>query len=79
MSTKRGYLTVGIGAALVYAGVFRMLANLGTVQPVLLWAVVALAGIFVAIRGGVRVLKTDETTRADPNKALRKTDSRFGR
>jgi len=79
MSTKRGYLTVCIGAALVYAGLFQMLANLGTVQPVILWATVALAGVFVVIRGGVTVLKGDGQSRADPNKALHKTDSRFGR
>ena len=80
MGSTVGYLWAAVGVALVFGGTVQTFASMGDLTAVLSWAMVALFGTFVAVAGAKRVLSTpDEGTKSNPEKAVTKTDSRFGR
>ena len=80
MGSTVGYLWGTLGIALVFGGTVQAFANMGELMPVLSWGLVALLGTFVAVVGAKRVLSEPENEAAsNPEQALGKTDSRFGR
>ncbi|MFW6017689.1 MAG: hypothetical protein ACOCPX_02585 [Halapricum sp.] len=80
MSSKLGYVEIIIGTAIAFGGTVQTLVSLENTQQVLLWGVVVLVGLFVLAYGVITVLRSDNSGKAaDPNKAVSKTDSRFGR
>lgn len=75
-----GYLWSTAGVVLVFGGTLQAFAGMGELMVVLSWAMVALLGVFVAVTGAERVLSDSDTgQRSNPEKALGKVDSRFGR
>jgi hypothetical protein len=80
MGSRVGYLWAVVGVGLVFVGTVQAFTNMGALTAVLSWAVVALFGTFVAVAGAKRVMaESDESASSNPEKALGKTDSRFGR
>lgn len=80
MASTAGYLWVAVGVGLVFGGTVQAFASMGELSAVLSWGMVALVGTFVAVAGAKQVLSDpDEGTSANPEKAVTKTDSRFGR
>ncbi|MFC6938618.1 hypothetical protein ACFQE8_01420 [Salinirubellus sp. GCM10025818] len=80
MGSWIGYLWSAAGVSLVFGGTLQAFASMGALMAVLSWAMVALLGTFVAVTGARRVMAaSDADGRADPEKALGKVDSRFGR
>jgi hypothetical protein len=77
---KLAYLVVAVGAVLAFGSVVRTFTVLGSMERVLLWGVAAVVGILLVAFGIGRVATgaADEGA-ADPEEALDKTDSRFGR
>lgn len=77
---KLGYVIISLGTAVTFGGILRTFMVLGSSQHVLLWGVAAIVGI-VLIGYGAQVVWTGSTSQgaADPEKAVSKTDSRFGR
>lgn len=75
-----GYLWSTAGVVLVFGGTLQAFAGMGELMVVLSWAMVALLGVFVAVTGAERVLSDSDTgQRSNPEEALGKVDSRFGR
>jgi hypothetical protein len=80
MGSRMGYVWGTVGIGLVFGGTVRAFASMGDLTAVLSWAVIALFGTFVAVAGAKRVMAdADEGASSNPEKALGKTDSRFGR
>lgn len=80
VSSKLGYVEIVLGTAIVFGGTVQILTSMGETMQVLLWGVAVLIGLFVLAHGVVSVMSTgDAEEAADPNKAISKTDSRFGR
>ena len=80
MASTAGYLWAAVGVGLAFGGTVQAFASMGELTTVLSWAVVVLVGTFVAVVGAKRVIAdADAEPAADPEKALGKTDSRFGR
>ena len=69
-----------LGIALTFGGTVRTFTSMGDLTAVLAWAMVALLGVFVAVAGAKRALSgPDGGSKSNPEKALGKVDSRFGR
>jgi len=80
MGSTIGYLWTVVGIGLVFGGAVQAFANMGALTDVLSWAVVALVGTFVAVAGAKQVMAdSEESMKSNPEKAVDKTDSRFGR
>lgn len=80
MGSTVGYLWTVVGSGLVFGGTLQAFASMGELTGVLSWAMVALFGVFVAVAGAKRAMADpDEGPGSNPEKALGKTDSRFGR
>lgn len=80
VSSKLGYVEIVLGTAIAFGGTVQILTSMGETMQVLLWGVAVLIGLFVLAHGVVSVMSTgDAEEAADPNKAISKTDSRFGR
>ena len=80
MGSWIGYLWALGGVSLVFGGTLQAFVSMGELAAVLSWAMVALFGVFVAVAGAKRVMSASDTDRrANPEKALGKVDSRFGR
>lgn len=80
MASKVGLVLTSLGIALVFGGTVRTFTSMGDLTAVLLWALVALLGVFVAVAGAKRVLSSgDGGQKSNPEKALGKVDPRFGR
>jgi hypothetical protein len=80
MGSTLGYLWAVVGSGLVFGGTVQAFTYMGELTAVLSWAVVVLLGVFVAVAGAKRVM-TDPGggMSSNPEKAVTKTDSRFGR
>ena len=80
MGSWVGYLWSAGGVSLVFGGTLQAFASMGELTAVLAWAILALFGVFVALAGAERAMSdSDAGPRANPEKALGKVDSRFGR
>ena len=80
VSSKLGYVEIILGTAIAFGGTVQTLISLENTQQVLLWGIVVLIGLFVLAYGVVTVMSSDDSEEAaDPNEAIGKTDSRFGR
>jgi hypothetical protein len=80
MGSKGGFLVGAVGVALTFVGTVQAFANMGAMTAVLSWAMVTLVGTFVAVAGAKSALSgSGEGPKSNPEKALGKTDSRFGR
>lgn len=80
VSSKLGYVEIALGTAIAFGGTVQVLVRLGETQQVFLWGIAVLIGLFVLAYGVVSVMSAgDSEEAADPNKAISKTDSRFGR
>ncbi|QSG14731.1 hypothetical protein HSEST_1198 [Halapricum desulfuricans] len=80
VSSKLGYAEIALGTAIAFWGTVQVLVSFGDTATVLLWGVAVLLGLFVSAYGVVSVMRThDADEAADPDQAISKTDSRFGR
>ncbi|MEF8840707.1 MAG: hypothetical protein V5A62_03655 [Haloarculaceae archaeon] len=80
MGSTMGYLWAVVGIGLVFGGTVRAFTYMGELTAVLSWAVVVLLGVFVAVAGAKRVMAdSGGGMSSNPEKAVTKTDSRFGR
>ena len=80
MGSTVGYLWTVLGVGLVFGGTLQTFASMGDLMAVLSWAMLALFGVFVAVAGAKRALSSSEDSpKSNPEKALGKVDSRFGR
>jgi len=80
MGSSIGYLWAAVGIGLVFGGTVQAFASMGALTAVISWAVVALVGTFVAVVGAKQVMgDSEEGMKSNPEKAVNKTDSRFGR
>lgn len=80
MGTKTGYAQIAIGTALSFGGTMQTVIGLGATEQTLAWGLLTILGLFVLARGVVAVLSTADAGEAtNPEQAIGKTDSRFGR
>lgn len=80
MGTTRGYLIVALGTALTFGSVLGMYSVLDSMTFVLLWGVSAVVGVLLVGLGTQQVwTAAEEPEFPNPDRALRITDSRFGR
>ncbi|MCU4719039.1 hypothetical protein [Halapricum hydrolyticum] len=80
MSSKLGYVEIALGTAITFGGTVQILISMEETTQVLLWGAAVLIGLFVLAYGVVSVMNAGGSEEAaDPNKAISKTDSRFGR
>jgi len=80
VSSKLGYAEIALGTGIAFLGTVQVLVSFGDTTEVLLWGVAVLFGLFVLAYGVISVMSADSADEAaDPNQAISKTDSRFGR
>lgn len=80
VASKIGYLQLAIGTLLAFGGTVQVLVKMGATTEVVAWSVVVVVGLFVLSRGIVAVMTATGSKEApDPEQAVEKTDSRFGR
>jgi len=80
VSSKLGYAEIALGTAIAFWGTVQVLVSFGDTTTVLLWGIGVLLGLFVIAYGVVSVMNShDGDEAADPEQAISKTDSRFGR
>ena len=80
VSSKLGYAEIALGTGIAFGGTVQVLVSFGEMTEVLLWGTAVLAGLFILAYGVVSILSdSGGDDAADPNKAISKTDSRFGR
>ncbi len=80
VSSKLGYAEIVLGTGIAFLGTVQVLVSFGDTTEVLLWGVAVLLGLFVLAYGVLSVMSADSSDEAaDPNQAISKTDSRFGR
>jgi len=78
--SETGYLMVALGVLLAYMSVLQLLLTVHTVTAAVAWGVAAAVGILTLGVGTSRVVRGGRRrSAADPEKAVHKTDSRFGR
>lgn len=80
VASKAGYLQLVIGTLLAFGGTVQVLLKMGATTDVVMWGVVVIVGLLVLSRGIVSVMTaTESSDAAEPEQAVGKTDSRFGR
>ena len=81
VASRTGYALVVAGSLLAFGGGLQMLRALDATNRLALWGIVALLGVFVLTRGILSVMTATEDGEdaVDPDEAVEKTDSRFGR
>jgi len=80
MRKLSGVVLITLGTLLTFGGTVQLLADLTVATRVLMWGSVSIVGLFVLGRG-VMTLTSDASKKqtVNPEDAVSKTDSRFGR